>query len=111
MEGLETYCAIGNATLVALSLGLGNENHGKEQLLETEVRRRRFWACYLIGAHASEGNYFAVAEPSSSILKLTLPWREEDFTIGIPSQPRTCLESNQSNGGLFSELIRAMMLW
>lgn len=101
----------GNATLLAQTLGLGSDPPGKEDLWESEVRRRRFWASYLIEGHSSEPASMIVRQPSESTLKLTLPWREEDFEVGIPSQPRACLDSGQSNGGLFCELIKAMTIW
>lgn len=61
-------------------------------------------------SHASE-SISILGEPLENTSKLTLPWREEDFEIGTPSHPRTCIESSQSNGGLFCELIKAMTFW
>lgn len=106
-----SYIHKGNATLLAQILGLGSDHPGKEDLWESEVRRRRFWASYLIEGHSSESTSMIVRQPPESTLKLTLPWREEDFEVGIPSQPRACLDSGQSNGGLFCELIKAMTIW
>lgn len=101
----------GNATLLAEGLGLGSERTGKEDLMESESRRRLYWACYLINCHAAEPSGIITAEPSDSTVNLSLPWREEDFERGIPSQPQASLMSDQSNGSLFCELIKAMTIW
>lgn len=101
----------GNGTLLAQILGFGSDTSGKEDLWESEVRRRRFWACYLMDSHASEHTSILSARPSVSTLELTLPWREEDFEARKSSQPRTWLASDQSNEGLFCELIKAMTIW
>ena len=42
---------------------------------------------------------------------LALPWTEEDFGAGVPTVPRVCLKSGQSNGGVFCELVRALAFW
>lgn len=99
----------GNAAQVAHLLGFASDKPGQEDLWESEVGRRRFWACYLMGCHASEG--LSVIEGGETTLRLTLPWREEDFEAGTPSKPRSSIASGQSNGGLFCELIKAMTLW
>lgn len=105
------FSLVGNANLLVQILGLGCERIGTEDLWESEVRRRRFWACHLINSHAAEPAYIGTVEPSDSTLKLLLPSREEDFEVGKPSQPQTCLSSSHSNGGLFCELIKAMTIW
>ena len=49
--------------------------------------------------------------PTESTTKLTLPWPEEDFEIGMSRLPKVCIDSDQGNGGLYCEIIKAMTLW
>ncbi|KAH7370243.1 hypothetical protein BKA65DRAFT_13263 [Rhexocercosporidium sp. MPI-PUGE-AT-0058] len=99
----------GNAIQLALVLGLGVERVGKENFLESEIRRRRFWACYLMNCHAPQS--MSVQDTSETTLKLTLPWGENDFEAGFYAGAMASLDSGQSNYGLFSELIRVMTYW
>lgn len=79
-----------------------------DKSLESEIHRRRFWACYLLDCHGSEKLFTSSAIETAQ--KLTLPSREEDFEAGL-SGPPVSLSSGQSNGGLYCELIKAMSLW
>lgn len=104
-----SYILKTNAIQIGYILGLGIEKPGKENSLEFERRRRRFWACHLISCHSSESLY--TAEPSETTLKLTLPWTEGDFDVGISTRPQVSLGSGKSNGGAYCELIKVMTLW
>jgi hypothetical protein len=78
-----------------------------EATFESEVRRRRFWACYLMHCHAIDFTMGMGHSPS----KLTLPCREEDYDAGLPGHPKVCLSSGESNGGIFCELVKALTFW
>lgn len=80
-----------------------------ENSLESEVQRRRLWACYLM--HCQNCERLVLFEPIADILNLPLPWPEEDFESGVSTCPQASLESLQSNGGTFSELIKVITLW
>ena len=99
----------GNAVQTAYILGLGNENRGSETSLQAEARRRRFWACYLMNCHTAESVF--MHEPSESTINLPLPWPEQDFEAGCLRCDVICLGSNQSNNGIYCELIKAMTFW
>ncbi|KAH8697046.1 hypothetical protein BGW36DRAFT_160144 [Talaromyces proteolyticus] len=105
----KSYIYRGNAAQVAHVLGLGIERPGMMDSVNSELRRRRFWACYLMHCYASEP--FSQPEPGGNIRKLSLPWREEDFEIGVLTHRRVCLESDQTNGGIYCELVHAWTLW
>lgn len=101
---------LGNAADAAHLLGLGVERPGgTTDTWDLELRRRRFWACYLMHSEAPES--LAEPEPGGNKLKLTLPWPEEDFDTGVSSCHSVCLESGQSNGAIYCELIKAVRLW
>ncbi|KFZ17772.1 hypothetical protein V501_01572 [Pseudogymnoascus sp. VKM F-4519 (FW-2642)] len=104
-----SYIHKGNALQLAHLLGFGTERPDKEGSLESEIQRRRFWACYLMNCHAPES--MSVPEISKTAQKLRLPWRDEDFEAGFCAEPGVSLDSGQSNGGIFSELVKAMTYW
>lgn len=103
------FVCSGNGAQVAHLLGMGSERANSRDSWESELRRRRFWACYLMQCHAVESLF--VSQIAETTVQLTLPWREDDFERGTPTAPRTCLESGESNGGIFSELIKALTFW
>ncbi|KAJ9604684.1 hypothetical protein H2200_010798 [Cladophialophora chaetospira] len=98
----------GNAAQISHLLGLGTEKVGAEDSFALEVRRRRFWACYLMHCHAIH-TCFNVGVGDK--IGLTLPWPEDDYDVGLPSQPRVSLRSQGSNGGIFCELVKALTFW
>ncbi|KIX09067.1 uncharacterized protein Z518_00145 [Rhinocladiella mackenziei CBS 650.93] len=104
-----SYIHKGNGTQTAYLLGFGTERPNADDSWESEVCRRRFWSCYLMHCHASE-SLFAL-EAGETVLKLALPWREEDFDAGIPTRPKATLDSGPSNGGIFCELVKALTFW
>ncbi|OCT45727.1 hypothetical protein CLCR_01572 [Cladophialophora carrionii] len=99
----------GNAAQISHLLGLGIERLGVEDSLESEVRRRRFWACYLMHCHAIELG--VLVRTGDNILRLTMPWKEEDYEAGLPTCPRVCLKSGGSTGSLYGELVKALTFW
>lgn len=103
------FVLTGNACVAAHVLGLSVDTPGKERLWVSEVRRRRYWACYLTNCHASES--VLMPDRDENAKKLTLPWTEHDFERGNSAKATINLVSNQSNGGLFCELIKIMTLW
>ncbi len=99
---------LGNGVQTAHLLGLSHERPGKENTLTSEISRRRFWACFLINAFASETPF--LKDPTPIVMNLTLPWPDDDFEAGKARQP-AFLTSRSGNGGIYCELIRAMTLW
>ncbi|KAH7148987.1 hypothetical protein B0J13DRAFT_295137 [Dactylonectria estremocensis] len=99
----------GNAYQTLYIMGLGPTAPRNENSLEIEIRRRRFWACYLMHCYSPER--LALFEPIANMHDLPLPWPEEDFEAGMSRCPTVTLKSRQSNGGIFCELIRALTFW
>ncbi|KAI1259592.1 hypothetical protein F5Y18DRAFT_408672 [Xylariaceae sp. FL1019] len=103
------YLHKGNAFQLQDIVGLGPRSLQTENTLESEIRRRRFWACYAMHCHTSErGNQFQLKGP---IMTLPFPWPEEDFEDGVGRHGQNCIEDDRSDGALFSELIRIMTIW
>lgn len=61
--------------------------------------------------HCQMGEHLSFFEPIADIPKLSLPWVEVDFDVGIPHGPPVCLESDGGNGGIYAELVKAVTLW
>lgn len=98
-----------NAFSTTHILGLGREKARNDKSFESEVRRRRFWACYLTSCHAGG---FAFSYFSDETTKgLPLPWCEEDFEVCQSNRPLVSLSSGETNGGIYCEMIKAMTLW
>lgn len=90
-------------------LGLGPKSLHTENSLQSEIRRRHFWACYIMHCHTSEkGAQFKLEDASAA---LSLPWTDEDFDAGLAGHPRVSLESEDSNGSVFAELVKATTIW
>lgn len=96
------------ATNTAVVLGLLTERRGKEHTLDSEMRRRRFWACFLLCCFQSES--LLPRSPTEKMLELSLPWRDEDFQLGH-AQDLVPMKSEQSTGSSYAELVRATILW
>jgi hypothetical protein len=92
----------------AVILGLLTERKGKEGTLESEIRRRRFWACYLLCSFQSET--LLPRSPTAKILNLSLPSREEDYQLAF-SRDLVSMKSDQSDGRVYVELVKEMTLW
>ena len=90
-------------------MGLGSEKLHRRNSWESEIRRRRFWACYLMHCHNSEKLSFF--ELAADMENLPLPWPEDDFIASQSTRPQVTLKSGNSNGGVFSELIKVLTFW
>lgn len=77
--------------------------------LDAELSRRRFWACYLINCHSTD-SMFAIS-PSRNLAGLPLPWVEDEFEHGSSNSRPCTFGSGITNGGIYSEMIRAMTHW
>ncbi|KEF58410.1 uncharacterized protein A1O9_06336 [Exophiala aquamarina CBS 119918] len=94
---------------IAHILNLGSHNKAKGNPLEAELSRRRFWACHLINCHSSE-SMFAI-NPPDKIAALPLPWCDSHFDCGKSEDQPVYLDSDSTNGGIYSELIKGMTIW
>ncbi|KAI0425589.1 hypothetical protein F5Y09DRAFT_321428 [Xylaria sp. FL1042] len=103
------YFHKGNAFLLLDLLGLGPKSHQIENALESEIRRRRFWACYVMHCHTSDNG--AEFGPKGVVRKLPLPWPDEEFDAGVGAPSQASLSSEGSGGGVFAELIKAATIW
>jgi hypothetical protein len=104
-----SYSMLGNACQLLYIIGRGPQPQVSESSLESEIRRRRFWACYLIHCHNAES--LSGFQPIADIVDLPLPWHEDEFDSGVSKTPSASMKSAQSNGGIFSELIKILTLW
>jgi hypothetical protein len=103
------YLVAGNALLCLYTGGFASFKVQVPNLLELEVQRRRFWACYLM--QCTLGENLVLFEPIADVAKVTLPWPEVDFTAGVMQGPNAYLESDWSSGGIYSELVKILTLW
>ena len=99
----------GNACQLLQIIGLGSSDLRTENSLEAEIRRRRFWACYLM--HCQNSERLSLFESGADMLSLPLPWPEDEFIAGVSKSPRAFLQSDYGNGGLFAELIKVLTIW
>ncbi|KAF5705763.1 hypothetical protein FMUND_11931 [Fusarium mundagurra] len=101
-----SYLHKGNACQLLHINGTGPKNASS---LEDEMRRRRFWACYLFHCFSSEKlfRFEAIAD----IENLPLPWPEEDFAIGTSRSVVATIANGICSGSIFAELIRGLNLW
>ncbi|KAH8897750.1 hypothetical protein GQ53DRAFT_884572 [Thozetella sp. PMI_491] len=99
----------GNAYQSLLIGGLGSKAVRSANGLEFEIKRRRFWACYLMHCHTADrsSSFEAIAD----VQNLALPWPEEDFEAGIASGPIATLSAAQGNKSVFAEVIKGLTLW
>ncbi|KAK5061460.1 hypothetical protein LTR84_008003 [Exophiala bonariae] len=103
------YLHKGNAYGLLHIRGLGSAKLHTQNSLESEIRRRRLWACYL--AHCTLGENLSLFEPVADITRLPLPWPEADFEAGVSRGAPVCLASGGSGGGIYAEMVKAMTLW
>ncbi|CAF3460849.1 unnamed protein product [Fusarium graminearum] len=77
--------------------------------LESELRRRRVWACYLMHCFSSEKlfRFEAIAD----IEELPLPWPDDNFEAGAPPSDVATIANGVVTGSVFAELIRGLHLW
>ncbi|KAF4448234.1 hypothetical protein F53441_8341 [Fusarium austroafricanum] len=112
-DNLVTFCNLslfwhsqGNACQLLHIIGTGPRNSTS---LEAEIRRRRFWACYLFHCFSSEKlfRFEAIAD----IEALSLPWPEEEFATGVSPSSIASIGNKVNSGSVFAELIRGLHLW
>ncbi|KAI0448227.1 hypothetical protein F4803DRAFT_14184 [Xylaria telfairii] len=107
----KAYLYKGHAFLLLDLLGLGPKSLHTEDSLQSEIRRRHFWACYVTVVHCHTSEKGAQFKLEDASVTLSLPWTDQDFDAGLAGYPRVSLESEESNGGVFAELIRATTIW
>ncbi|OQV00209.1 Fungal specific transcription factor domain-containing protein [Cladophialophora immunda] len=77
---------------------------------ESEMRRRRLWACYLMQCQSADSLSFF--QPLVDLSSLSLPWPEDDFNAGVSTQPSKCLDSKGVAGeSLYAEVIIGLTFW
>ncbi|RKK42631.1 hypothetical protein BFJ66_g10392 [Fusarium oxysporum f. sp. cepae] len=101
-----SYLHKGNACQLLHINGTGPKNGSS---LEAELRRRRFWACYLFHCFSCEKlfRFEAIAD----IENLPLPWSEEDFAVGSSHSAIATIVNGVCLASIFGELIRGLNLW
>ncbi|KAM0353145.1 hypothetical protein ACHAP4_008382 [Fusarium culmorum] len=92
--------------------GPGKQVHSCSKIgfnLESELRRRRVWACYLTHCFSSEKlfRFEAIAD----IEELPLPWPDDNFEAGAPPSDVATIANGVVTGSVFAELIRGLHLW
>lgn len=100
---------LGIALQTANLLCLVNNSQNGKTPLESELSRRRFWACYLTNCHISNSMFLFGTDGRAR--SLPLPWPEADFEVGSSESAPVTFGSGLSNGGIHGELIRAMTFW
>ncbi|OKP14844.1 hypothetical protein PENSUB_5908 [Penicillium subrubescens] len=98
----------GCASNTAWVLGVPHDEQGSENILDSEMRRRRFWACYLQCSFQADSLFPKV--PTEGMLITRLPCSESEFQLGTPQSSIT-LNDAESTKSIYAELIRAMALW
>lgn len=95
----------GNACQLLHIIGTGSSS----STLESEIRRRRFWACYLMHCFSSERlfRFEAIAD----VENLPLPWPEDRFEAGMPPVGVANIGNGVDTRSVFAELIRGLHLW
>lgn len=99
----------GNAFNLLYIIGHGSQTQRAQNSPNFELRRRRAWACYL--TYCQNAECMPLFKEIVDIENLSLPSPEEEFEAGIFKTPWTTLNSGQSNGSLYAELIRIYTLW
>ncbi|KAI0554749.1 hypothetical protein F4679DRAFT_524756 [Xylaria curta] len=108
-EWKKAYLYKGHAFLLLDLLGLGPKSLLTQNSLQSEIRRRHFWACYIMHCHTSEkGAQFKLEGETS---KLPLPWPDEDFDDGLARHPQVSLDSEERHGSIYAEFIKATAIW
>ncbi|KAF4963112.1 hypothetical protein FSARC_8825 [Fusarium sarcochroum] len=103
-----SYLHKGNACQLLHIIGIGPQAPNNNSALEFEIRRRRFWACYLFHCFSSEKLFHFDA--ITNVYDLPLPWPEDSFAAEFSRSPVATIK-NKSNGGIFADLIRGLTLW
>ncbi|KAH6949292.1 hypothetical protein DER45DRAFT_581033 [Fusarium avenaceum] len=104
-----SYLHKGNACQLLHIIGIGPQASSRCSALESEIYRRRFWACYLFHCFSSEKLFRF--EGIADFGNLPLPWPEDDFAAGITPSNVATINNDVSTGSVFTELIRGLTLW
>ncbi|KAJ3527969.1 hypothetical protein NM208_g10445 [Fusarium decemcellulare] len=99
----------GNAYQVLQIRGIGPETPGVDSSFEAEVRRRRFWACYLMYCHT--GDDLSAFQSIANTQNLSLPWPEGDFHARVSRGQKTVLGHAQESTSIYAETVRIMTIW
>ncbi|KAF4501649.1 hypothetical protein FAGAP_2158 [Fusarium agapanthi] len=101
-----SYLHKGSACQLLHINGTGPKNGSS---LEAELRRRRFWVCYLF--HCLSCEKLFRFEAIADIENVPLPWPEEDLTVGSSRSAIATIANGVRSGSIFAELIRGLHLW
>ncbi|KAH8886643.1 hypothetical protein GQ53DRAFT_727650 [Thozetella sp. PMI_491] len=99
----------GYAALNARLLRLSQPEAGTEFSLEAEIKRRRFWASFLVNQFVSEPSFPKIT--GNDVLDVLLPIPEDAYEKGVVSPHKVTLRSGERNSSVFAELIRILSLW
>lgn len=90
-----------NASQLLYITGLGSTLESRvDSSLDAEIRRRRFWACYLLHCYSSER--LSLFQPVDDAQSLPLPWPEPDYDSGLSRPPCPSLTSDGDAGGFLA---------
>ncbi|GAB1210770.1 hypothetical protein APSETT445_009568 [Aspergillus pseudonomiae] len=98
----------GCASNTAWVLGVPPDEKSNGSSLDSEMQRRRFWACYLQCSFQADTLFPKI--PTEGMLNIRLPCSESEFQLGNP-QSSVTLKDVESTQSIYAELIRAMALW
>ncbi|KNG83811.1 hypothetical protein ANOM_008001, partial [Aspergillus nomiae NRRL 13137] len=99
---------LGCASNTAWVLGVPPDEKSNGSSLDSEMQRRRFWACYLQCSFQADTLFPKI--PTEGMLNIRLPCSESEFQLGNPQSSIT-LKDVESTQSIYAELIRAMALW
>ncbi len=98
----------GNALIHLRLTGISETCATSEHSFQTEMKCRRFWAAYVINEFVSEPT---ASFSASTISKVWLPCREEDYEAGLVSSCRVTIRDEVRTPSIFAEIVRITSLW
>ncbi|KAI3037155.1 hypothetical protein CBS147352_11095 [Aspergillus niger] len=102
------WYSVGCASSTAWVLGTSDGEMSSKSHMESEMQRRRFWACYLQSTFQADSPFPKV--PTEGMLHIRLPCSESEFQLESPRSGIT-LKDTDSTQSIYAELVRAMSLW
>ncbi|KAK4501127.1 hypothetical protein PRZ48_006933 [Zasmidium cellare] len=99
-----------NAFALYQALGVKKNALPGESALQAELRRRRFWACFLLECHSmcELPAVRGITDPYT----IPLPWPGSALNAGYSPDPPLYLKSSQDRlGSLYAHFIRGMHIW
>lgn len=99
----------GYASLNARLLRLLPAEATDEFSLDAELRRRQFWASFLVNQFVSEPAFPKIF--GSNVGEILLPVSEEDYKRGVVPAHDSTLRTGERSRSVFAELIRILSLW